>query len=453
MIGAVGNVITKLFGKKSEKDIKYIAPLVKQVLAEQEKLKNVSADALRANSEKFRQEIKEYIKSDEERIAAIKVDADKSGLGAKEKEALYKQADELEKKIDEKIEEVLNKILPKAFANIRETARRFKDNDTIEVTASDFEKEIAHLRDNFEIQGDKAIYATTWEAGGNEIKWDMEHYQVQLVGGVVLHSGKIGEMATGEGKTLVATLPVYLNALAQKGVHLVTVNDYLATRDCEWMRPLFEFHNLSIDCIDNYQPNSEERRLAYNCDVTYGTNNEFGFDYLRDNMANNVEELVQRKHHFAIVDEVDSVLIDDARTPLIISGQMTKKSNQEFDQLKPFVAQLVQAQRQLITKKIAEAKKLFKDENSKEAGIEILRAHRGLPKNKALIKFLSEPGAKQLLQKTENNYMQEQGKNMHVVDDELFFVIDEKANSIELKDKGVDLISGSFEEKDFFYNA
>ena len=450
MIGAVGNIITKLFGKKSEKDIKDILPLVKQVLAEQEKLKNVSADELRANSEKFRQEIKEYIKVDKEQIEKIKTDANASGLGAKEKEALYKQSDELEKKIDEKIEEVLNKILPKAFANIRETARRFKENETIEVTVSDFEKNIAHLRDNFEIEGDKAIYSTTWEAGGNEIKWDMEHYQVQLVGGVVLHSGKIGEMATGEGKTLVATLPVYLNALAQKGVHLVTVNDYLATRDCEWMRPLFEFHSISIDCIDNYDPNSPERRAAYNCDVTYGTNNEFGFDYLRDNMANGVEELVQRKHHFAIVDEVDSVLVDDARTPLIISGQMTRKSNQEFDQLKPYVAQLVQAQRQLVTKKLSEAKKLFKDENSKEAGIEILRAYRGLPKNKALIKFLSEPGAKQLLQKTENNYMQEQSKNMHVVDDELYFVIDEKANSIELKDKGIDLISGSFEDKDFF---
>ena len=450
MIGSLGNMITKLFGKKSDKDIQEILPLVKQVLAEQEKLKNATSDELRANSDFFRKEIQEYIKSDEDQIAKIKEDANASGLGAKEKEILYKQADELAKKVDEKIEEVLNKILPKAFANIRETARRFKDQETIEVTASNFEKEIAHLRENFEIEGEKAIYSTTWEAGGNEIKWDMEHYQVQLIGGCVLHSGKIAEMATGEGKTLVATLPVYLNALAQRGVHLVTVNDYLAIRDCDWMKPLFEFHGISIDCIDKYEPNSEERRAAYNCDVTYGTNNEFGFDYLRDNMANGVEDLVQRKHHYAIVDEVDSVLIDDARTPLIISGQMTRKTNQEYDQLKPFVAQLVQAQRQLVTKKLAEAKKLFKDENSKEAGIEILRAYRGLPKNKALIKFLSEPGAKQLLQKTENNYMQEQGKNMHIVDDELFFVIDEKANSIELKDKGIDLISGSFEDKDFF---
>ncbi len=450
MIGSIGNVITKLFGKKSDKDVKEISPLVKEVLLEQEKLKNVSSDELRANSERFRLEIKEYIRPEEDHIIKIKSEADKLGVPVKEKETLYKQIDEINKDIDKKIEEVLNKILPKAFANIRETARRFKDNETIEVTASDFEKNIAHLRDNFEIKDDKAIYSTTWEAGGNEIRWDMEHYQVQLVGGVVLHSGKIGEMATGEGKTLVATLPVYLNALAKKGVHLVTVNDYLATRDCDWMKPLFEFHSISIDCIDKYQPNSEERRAAYNCDVTYGTNNEFGFDYLRDNMASDVDDLVQRKHHYAIVDEVDSVLIDDARTPLIISGQMTRKTNMEFDKLKPFVNQLVQAQRQFVTKKLAEAKKLFKDENSKEAGIEILRAFRGLPKNKALIKFLSQPGAKQLLQKTENHYMQEQGKNMHIVDDELFFVIDEKANSIELKDKGIDLISQSIEDKDFF---
>jgi preprotein translocase subunit SecA len=450
MISSIGNVITKLFGKKSDKDVKDISPLVNTILKEQEKLKNVSADELRSNSDKFRSEIQEYIKPEYDKISQIKIEADKLGVPVKDKEELYKQIDEINKEIDEKIEEVLNNLLPKAFANIRETARRFKDNETIEVTASEYEKSIAHLRDNFEIQGDKAIYSTTWEAGGNEIKWDMEHYQVQLVGGVVLHSGKIGEMATGEGKTLVATLPVYLNALAKKGVHLVTVNDYLATRDCEWMRPLFEFHNLSIDCIDKYQPNSEERRAAYNCDVTYGTNNEFGFDYLRDNMASDVDDLVQRKHHYAIVDEVDSVLIDDARTPLIISGQMTRKSNMEFDKLKPFVNQLVQAQRQLVTKKLADAKKLFKDENSKDSGIEILRAHRGLPKNKALIKFLSQPGAKQLLQKTENNYMQEQGKNMHIVDDELFFVIDEKANSIELKDKGVELISQSIEDKDFF---
>lgn len=450
MIGGLGKIVTKLFGTKSDKDIKSVLPLVKQVLAEQEKLKNASNDELRANSDAFRAEIKAFIKPEEEQIAEIKAKADAQGVNTKDKEALYKEIDGVNEKIDEKIEEVLLKILPKAFANIRETARRFKDNDTIEVKASAFEIDNAHVKNNYEISGDKAIYSTTWEAGGNEIKWEMEHYQVQLIGGAILHSGKIGEMATGEGKTLVATLPVYLNALAQKGVHLVTVNDYLAIRDCDWMTPLFEFHGITIDCIDRYQPNSPERRAAYNCDVTYGTNNEFGFDYLRDNMANSVEELVQRKHHYAIVDEVDSVLIDDARTPLIISGQMTRQTNMEYDKLKPFVDTLVKAQRQLITKKLSEAKKLFKDENSKEAGIELLRAYRGLPKNKALIKFLSEQGVRLLLQKTENQYMQEQGKQMHIIDDELYFVIDEKSNSIELKEKGIELISQSFEDKNFF---
>jgi preprotein translocase subunit SecA len=450
MIGSVGKVVTKLFGKKSDKDIKAVLPLVKQILAEQEKLKLVSNDELRENSNKFRTEIKAYIKAEESQIAEIKVKADTLGLQVKEKEAYYKQIDEINKLIDGKIEEVLNQILPKAFATIRETARRFKDNDQLEVTASQFDRDLASVRSNFSIEGDKAIYNTTWEAGGNEIKWAMEHYQVQLIGGVILHSGKAAEMATGEGKTLVATLPVYLNALAQRGVHLVTVNDYLATRDCDWMAPLFEFHGISIDCIDKYQPNSEERRAAYNCDVTYGTNNEFGFDYLRDNMASDVEELVQRKHHYAIVDEVDSVLIDDARTPLIISGQMTRETNMEFDKLKPFVQQLFQAQKQLITKKLSESKRLFKEEKTKEAGQELLRAYRGLPKNKALIKFLSEQGVKQLLQKTENNYMQEQGKQMHVIDDELFFVIDEKSNTIELKEQGIELISKSIDDKNFF---
>jgi len=450
MIGSVGKVVTKLFGKKSDKDIKAVLPLVKQILAEQEKLKLVSNDELRENSNKFRTEIKAYIKAEENQIAEIKIKADVLGLQVKEKEAYYKQIDEINKLIDVKIEEVLNQILPKAFATIRETSRRFKDNDQLEVTASQFDRDLASVRNNLSVEGDKAIYDTTWEAGGNEIKWAMEHYQVQLIGGVILHSGKAAEMATGEGKTLVATLPVYLNALAQRGVHLVTVNDYLATRDCDWMAPLFQFHGISIDCIDKYQPNSEERRAAYNCDVTYGTNNEFGFDYLRDNMASDVEELVQRKHHYAIVDEVDSVLIDDARTPLIISGQMTRETNMEFDKLKPFVQQLFQAQKQLITKKLSESKRLFKEENTKEAGQELLRAHRGLPKNKALIKFLSEQGVKQLLQKTENNYMQEQGKQMHVIDDELFFVIDEKSNTIELKEQGIELISKSIDDKNFF---
>lgn len=450
MIGSIGKVVTKLFGKKSDKDIKDIIPLVNRVLEEQEKLKNVSENELRENSNKFRAKIKAHTADKEKQIEDLKLKANASGLNLKEKEALYKEIDGLIKEVDDQIEEVLNEILPAAFANIRETARRFKDKEEIVVKASEFEKNMAPFRSNYEIDGENAIYSTTWEAGGNEIKWDMEHYQVQLIGGVVLHSGKIAEMATGEGKTLVATLPVYLNALAQKGVHLVTVNDYLAKRDCDWMAPLFEFHGITIDCIDKYQPNSEERRAAYNCDVTYGTNNEFGFDYLRDNMANSVEDLVQRKHHYAIVDEVDSVLIDDARTPLIISGQMTRKTNMEFDQLKPFVQELVQAQKQLITKKLSEAKKLFKSGDTKEAGVELLRAYRGLPKSKPLIKFLSEEGVKQLLQKTENTYMQEQGKQMHIIDDELYFVIDEKSNSIELKDKGIDLISKGLSDKDFF---
>ncbi len=450
MVGSIGKVITSLFGKKSDKDVKFILPLVKETLAEQEKIKNISNDALRNNSDIFRKEIKDFIKPEEDKIKQLKIDAEKVGLPVLEKEAIFKEVDQLSKTIDNKIEEVLNKILPRAFANIRETSRRFKENNEISVLATEMDKELAGRKDNIDIDGDQAIYATTWDAGGNEIKWDMEHYQVQLIGGVVLHSGKIAEMATGEGKTLVATLPVYLNALAQKGVHLVTVNDYLATRDCDWMAPLFEFHGISIECIDNYQPNSPERRAAYSSDVTYGTNNEFGFDYLRDNMSDDIEGLVQRKPHYAIVDEVDSVLIDDARTPLIISGPTTRKTNLEFNQLKPFVNKLVQAQRQLVTKKLSEAKKLFKEAKHEEAGKEVLRSFRGLPKNKALIKFLSEQGVKQLLQKTENQFMQEQGKHMHIIDDELFFVIDEKANSIELKDKGLDLISEQIEDKNFF---
>ena len=327
MVGSIGKVITSLFGKKSDKDVKFILPLVKETLAEQEKIKNISNDALRNNSEIFRKEIKDFIQPEEDKIKQLKIDAEKVGLPVLEKEALFKEVDQLSKTIDNKIEEVLNKILPRAFANIRETSRRFKENNEISVLATEMDKELAGRKDNIEIDGDQAIYSTTWDAGGNEIKWDMEHYQVQLIGGVVLHSGKIAEMATGEGKTLVATLPVYLNALAQKGVHLVTVNDYLATRDCDWMAPLFEFHGISIECIDNYQPNSPERRAAYSSDVTYGTNNEFGFDYLRDNMSDDIEGLVQRKPHYAIVDEVDSVLIDDARTPLIISGPTTRKTN------------------------------------------------------------------------------------------------------------------------------
>src|SRR5690606_3624415 len=338
-------------------------------------------------------------------------------------------------------------------------ARRFAQNESLEVTASQMDRDIAALKENVEINGDKAIHHNTWLAAGSEITWDMVHYDVQLIGGSVLHQGKIAEMMTGEGKTLVGTLPVYLNALAERGVHLVTVNDYLAKRDSEWMAPLFEFHGFTVDCIDKHQPNSPERRKAYLADITYGTNNEFGFDYLRDDMARSPEDLVQRKHHYAIVDEVDSVLIDDARTPLIISGPTPKGDKHEFHELKPRVEKLVAAQKTFVTNALAQAKKLLSpainDEKlSKEAleegGMALLRAHRGLPKNKALIKFLSEHGIKAILQKTENFYMQEQNKNMPKVDAELFFVIDEKTNSVELTDKGIDLITGTGDDPNFF---
>ncbi|MFT6746734.1 MAG: preprotein translocase subunit SecA [Glaciecola sp.] len=450
MIKSISKAITKIFGSKSDKDIKTILPLVKSIIAEQEKLKSLSHDELRAKTVEFKKFIKDFVSDEENKIEELQKKANDSALLVKEKTVIFKEIDEITASIQEKIEEALNEILPQAFATIRETSRRFKDNDFISVTANDNDRELATLKDYLEIKNDTAEFSTTWSAGGNDITWDMEQYQVQLIGGVVLHSGKIAEMATGEGKTLVATLPVYLNALAGKGVHLITVNDYLAKRDCEWMGPLFEFHGLSIDCIDNYEPNSDERRKAYNSDITYGTNSEFGFDYLRDNMASDVNLLVQRKHHYAIVDEVDSVLIDDARTPLIISGPSSRKQNLQYDELKPFVQELVQAQKTLVTKTLAEAKKLLAADDKENGGVELLRAFRGLPKNKPLIKFLSEQGTKLLLQKTENNYMQEQGKNMHIIDDELFFVIDEKTNAIELRDKGVALISKSISDKDFF---
>jgi preprotein translocase subunit SecA len=450
MIKSISKAITKIFGSKSDKDIKVILPLVKSIIAEQEKLKSLSHDEIRAKTAEFKKSIKDHIALEEGKIEELTKKANDPAVLVKEKTEIFKEIDVLSTAIEIKIEEALNNILPQAFATMRETSRRFKDNKSIVVTASDNDKELATTKDYVEITDAKAEFSTTWIAGGNEINWDMEQYQVQLIGGAVLHSGKIAEMGTGEGKTLVATLPVYLNALAGKGVHLITVNNYLAKRDCEWMGPLFEFHGLSIDCIDNYEPNSDGRRKAYNSDITYGTNSEFGFDYLRDNMANDVNLLVQRKHHYAIVDEVDSVLIDDARTPLIISGPSSRKQNLQYDELKPFVQELVQAQRSMVTKTLSEAKKLLAAEDKENGGIELLRAFRGLPKNKPLIKFLSEQGVKQLLQKTENNYMQEQGKHMHIIDDELFFVIDEKTNAIELREKGVALISKSISDKDFF---
>jgi preprotein translocase subunit SecA len=446
----INNILTKFFGNKSDRDIKEITPFVESTKLEFEKLAGLSNDDLRKQSKILQDFIQENIKEENDKINQIRLQVDDEQLDIEQKEALYDQIDKIESQIDEKIKTVLDEILPKAFAIMKETARRFKETAEVVVTASQFDRDIAAQRDSVEIRGEKAVWHNTWMAGGNPTTWDMVHYDVQLIGGVALHKGKIAEMATGEGKTLVATLPVFLNALTHRGVHLVTVNDYLAKRDAEWMGTLYEFHGLSVDCIDKHQPNSESRRKAYQADVTFGTNNEFGFDYLRDNMAISPEDLVQRRHNFAIVDEVDSVLIDDARTPLIISGPVPKGENQLFEDLKPKVVKLYQAQRDLVTKLLAEAKKLISEGKEEEGGLLLLRANKGLPKNKAIIKYLSEPGMKVLLHKTENFYMQENNKNMHKVTDDLFFVIEEKLNSVELTDKGIDLISTDSEDHSFF---
>ncbi|MEC8853639.1 MAG: DEAD/DEAH box helicase, partial [Bacteroidota bacterium] len=387
---------------------------------------------------------------EKEKITSLKNKAEQKGIDKDEKEAIYNEIDEIEKSVIEIIEVTLNEILPTAFAVVKETATRFSNNNTITVSATDFDRDLAANKDFVSIDGKKAVYKNSWVAAGNEISWDMIHYDVQLVGGVVLHQGKIAEMATGEGKTLVATLPVYLNALTSLGVHLVTVNNYLAKRDAEWMGPIFQFHGLSIDCIDNHQPNSDERKKAYLADITYGTNNEFGFDYLRDNMARRPNDLVQREHHYTIVDEVDSVLVDDARTPLIISGPIPKGDVHEYNELKHKLERLVSVQRKFVSTIIADAKKMFAEGNNDDVGFNLLMAYRGLPKNKALIKFLSEEGVKAQLQKTENFYMQDQRKEMYKVDDELFFVIDEKQNTIELTEKGIDLMTKEIEDKNFF---
>ncbi|HLU84299.1 MAG TPA: preprotein translocase subunit SecA [Vicingaceae bacterium] len=458
--GLLGKILKTFLGSKKERDIKELSPIIEKVAAIFPQLSSLSNDELRAKTLYFKEKIKEKTSGVEQQITELKqkIDEDAS-LSIVEKEKIYAEIDELDKQVLTLIEEALLEIQPEAFAVMKETARRFAQNESLEVTASQMDRDIAALKENVEINGDKAIYYNSWLAAGSEITWDMVHYDVQLIGGSVLHQGKIAEMMTGEGKTLVGTLPVYLNALAERGVHLVTVNDYLAKRDSEWMAPLFEFHGFTVDCIDKHQPNSPERRKAYLADITYGTNNEFGFDYLRDNMARSPEDLVQRKHHYAIVDEVDSVLIDDARTPLIISGPTPKGDKHEFHELKPRVEKLVAAQKTFVTNALAQAKKLLSpainDEKlSKEAleegGMALLRAHRGLPKNKALIKFLSEHGIKAILQKTENFYMQEQNKNMPKVDAELFFVIDEKTNSVELTDKGIDLITGTGDDPNFF---
>lgn len=447
--------IRKMLGTKSDRDIKSLMPNVDKSIAAYTQIQNLSADELRAKTASFKAQIAQAIEKDEAEIATIKQKmADTPDIDIHEKEALYERIDKLKDSVYESTQKVLDSIMPEVFAVVKATAKLFADNEHISVQASDYDKELAARMPHVRIDGESAIFDNQWEAGGNTIQWDMIHYDVQLIGGSVLHQGKIAEMATGEGKTLVATLPVFLNALSGKGVHVVTVNDYLAKRDAEWMSMLYEFHGLRVDCIDKHQPNSDARRQAYLADITFGTNNEFGFDYLRDNMTSNPEELVQRDPNYAIVDEVDSVLIDDARTPLIISGPTPQGDKQEFDALKPNVDRLYQAQRKMVTSILAEAKKILSGSPSKEeekrASDLLFRAYRGLPKNKALIKFLSEEGIKTILQKTENFYLQDQAKNMHVIDDELYFVIEEKHNQIELTDKGIDLLTASYEEHDFY---
>jgi preprotein translocase subunit SecA len=445
----INKVLGLFLGNKYERDIKEITPFTIEVLKEYDKLKDLSNDQLRDLTFVLKKEIQESIVQDENEIRSLKNKAE-AEEDVYRKEEYYNEVDKIEKLIDEKLEKTLDNLVPRAFAIVKETARRFKENSFLEVTALQFDRDLAATRESITIKGDKAVWSNRWIAGGNEIVWDMVHYDVQLIGGVALHKGKIAEMATGEGKTVVATLPVFLNALAGRGVHIVTVNDYLSKRDSEWMGPIYEFHGLTVDCIDKHQPNSADRRKAYNADITFGTNNEFGFDYLRDNMAINPEDLVQRKHHYAIVDEVDSVLIDDARTPLIISGPTARSDIQQFDELKPKVDKLVNAQKRLVTQILADSKKLIADGKNEDGGKLLLRAFKGLPKNNALIKYLSEEGNKTLLQKTENFYMQNNSKDMHKVTDDLYFIIDEQANSIELTDKGIDLVSDSVEDASFF---
>ena len=444
------NIISKLFGNKYDKDVKEITPIIEKINFEFSKLSALTNDDLRDQTSDFKNQITDFTSNEKQEIEELKKEANLATTPTDEKEGLYKKIDSLEELIITKTEEVLNLILPQAFAVVKETAKRFAENDEVIVTATQNDKELAATKDFVSIAAENASYKTSWDAAGTEIVWDMIHYDVQLIGGVVLHEGKIAEMQTGEGKTLSATLPIYLNALTGLGVHLVTVNNYLAKRDAQWMGPLFQFHGLSIDCIDNHQPNSDERRKAYLADITYGTNNEFGFDYLRDNMAKRSGDLVQRKLHYSIVDEVDSVLIDDARTPLIISGPTPQGDKHEYNEFKHKVDKLVAAQRKYVTTILADAKKLITEGNNKDGGFNLLRVFRGLPRNKALIKYLSEDGVKIQLQKTENYYMQDQNKEMHLVDEELYFVIDEKSNSIELTEKGLELMTSSTEDKDFF---
>ena len=443
--------LSSIFGNKATRDMKEIKPWVDKVKAAYPEVAALDNDALRAKTE----ELKAYIRNSatEQRAKVEELKASVESIELEEREEVFAQIDKIEKEILDIYEKALDEVLPVAFSIVKETAKRFSENEEIVVTATEFDRHLAATKDFVRIEGDKAVYQNHWVAGGNDTLWNMVHYDVQLFGGVVLHKGKIAEMATGEGKTLVATLPVFLNALTGNGVHVVTVNDYLAKRDSEWMGPLYMFHGLSVDCIDRHQPNSDARRQAYLADITFGTNNEFGFDYLRDNMAISPKDLVQRQHNYAIVDEVDSVLIDDARTPLIISGPVPKGDDQLFEQLRPQVERLVEAQKKLATQYLADAKRLIasNDKKEQEEGfLALYRSHKCLPKNKALIKFLSEQGIKAGMLKTEEIYMEQNNKRMHEVTDPLYFVIDEKLNSVDLTDKGVDLISGNSEDPTFF---
>ena len=447
---ALVDIIKKVFGTKSDRDMKKIRPILEKVLAAYETIDKLDNDGLRAHSAELKRRLREVEKPFEDRIAEIKLQLE-SDIPVSQKEQLATESDKLVKDEDAAIEKMLDEILPEAFAIMKSTARRFAQNEIVEVTADDFDRAMSVSHDFVEIDGDKALWKNHWVAGGNEQTWDMVHYDVQLIGGIILHQGKIAEMATGEGKTLVATLPVFLNALAGKGVHMVTVNDYLSKRDSEWMGPLYMFHGLSVDCIDKHEPNSDARRKAYECDITFGTNNEFGFDYLRDNMASRMNDLVQRKHHFAIVDEVDSVLIDDARTPLIISGPVGKSQNDEqFKQFRPYVEKLYASQRALITKTLNDAKKAIANRDEALGGKLLFRCQKGLPKYQPLIKFLSEPGMKQLMQKAENFYIQDNERQMPEVTDELYFVINEQHHTVDLTDKGHDVLASEVSNPNFF---
>ena len=447
------DIITKLFGNKAQKDMQAVMPYVEKIKAVYAEIDALTDDELRLRSAALMQRLQEAVAADKMKIIELKATIESLEIDKREK--VYNEIDRLEKEVLNIYDKTLIDIIPDAFAIVKSTARRFAQNETITVTATQMDRDLAaDTRFDFvDIEGDKAIYHNSWTAGGNEVVWDMVHYDVQLIGGSVLHEGKIAEMATGEGKTLVATLPVFLNALTHEGVHVVTVNDYLAKRDSEWMGPLYMFHGLTVDCIDKHRPNSDERRRAYACDITFGTHNEFGFDYLRDNMATSPMDLVQRVHNYAIVDEVDSVLIDDARTPLIISGPIPKGEDQMYDEYKHRVELLVRTQNTLTTKLLAEAKAKMSsaDEKEREAGeLALFRVFKGMPKSKALIKYLSEPGVKVRLQKTEEFYLQENEKNMHIATDELYFVIDEKHKTIELTDKGIDTLTGNTDDPKFF---